>query len=162
TSDIQIDPPGALYHQHLVFSPDGNYLYFTDGADNLYRMPAFGGPKTRLLGGVSSPLSFSPDGKQIAFLRRDYPTHGESTLMLAEELGSAFAPQLWEVSYPAGSAHRITNELNRYEELSVSADARTVVTEQISQPSNIWVESKPGQTRQLTSAANGSYENLSW
>jgi Tol biopolymer transport system component len=77
-----------LSHRHLTFSPDGNYLYFTDGSDDLYRMPTFGGPKTRLLGGVSSPMSFSPDGKRLTFLRHDYPTPEETTLMVVNSDGT--------------------------------------------------------------------------
>jgi eukaryotic-like serine/threonine-protein kinase len=246
-SDIQIDPPSNQYHQRLIFSPDGNYLYFTDGSDDLYRMPVLGGPKTRLIARVSSPLSFSPDGRRVTFLRRDYPTPDETTLMvansdgtreeqiasrkkpdffdggpswsptqpaiacgaggvddrgrymsvvevrldggeqrqitserwnnvgplvwlsdgsgllmLAEDQASIFSPQIWQLSYPDGSAHRITNELNSYENLSLSADSTMALTEQTAQTSNIWIESKPGQPREITSGAKGSYENPSW
>jgi serine/threonine protein kinase len=87
-SDLQIDPPSSLSRKSLTFSPEGNYIYFTDGADDLYRMPALGGPKTRLLGGVSTPISFSPDGKRITFVRRDYPTPDETSLMLANSDGT--------------------------------------------------------------------------
>jgi Tol biopolymer transport system component len=87
-SDIQTAPPSGLYHQRLVFAPDGKLLYFTDNSDNLYQMPTIGGPKTKLMAGVNSPISFSPDGKRFAFLRDNYPTRDETALMVANADGS--------------------------------------------------------------------------
>ena len=87
-SDIQTAPPSGLYHQRLVFAPDGKTLYFTDNADNLYQMPTIGGPKTKLIAGVNSPISFSPDGKRFAFLRDSYPNKDETALMVANADGS--------------------------------------------------------------------------
>jgi serine/threonine protein kinase len=247
TSDIQIDPPSSQYHQHLSFSPDGTYVYFTDGSDSLYRMPALGGPKTKLITGVSSTVSFSPDGKRITFLRRDYPSPNDTTLMvansdgtreeqiasrkkpdffdggpswspiapaiacgaggvddggrymsvvevrldgreqrqitsqrwnnvgplvwlsdgsgllmLAEEQASIFSPQIWELSYPDGSARRITNELSSYDNLGLSADSKKLLTEQTDQPSNIWMVSQSGQQHQVTSGVKGLYDHLFW
>lgn len=52
----------------------------------LYRIPALGGTPTRLLTGVDISVTFSPDGRQLAFVRGDYPAKGESALMIAKKL----------------------------------------------------------------------------
>jgi len=87
-SDIQIHPPSGLRPQRLAFAPDGNFLYFTDSSDALYQMPTIGGPKTKLITDVHSPISFSPDGKRLAFLRDNYPGKDETALMVANADGS--------------------------------------------------------------------------
>jgi Tol biopolymer transport system component/DNA-binding winged helix-turn-helix (wHTH) protein len=47
--------------------------------------------------------------------------------------------QIWQVSYPDGQARRITNDLNRYDGVGVTADATTLVTVQRELNSGIWL-----------------------
>ncbi|NDQ58172.1 MAG: protein kinase [Acidipila sp.] len=74
-SDIQVLPPDFVQFGGLTFSPDGNYLYFVRSAKEtfnysyLYQMPVLGGAPRQLNRDVDSPVSFSPDGKQFAFIR---------------------------------------------------------------------------------------------
>jgi serine/threonine protein kinase/Tol biopolymer transport system component len=79
-----------------TFSPDGDYIYFPnidqanpDGA--LYRVPVFGGTPQKILEGIWSSITFSPDEKQIAYVRL-FPATGESWLVIANADGSG-APQ---------------------------------------------------------------------
>ena len=74
-SDVQVLAPDVLPFNGLSFSPDGNYLYFTR-ADKvtfnfsyLYKMASLGGTETQLVRDVDTGVSFSPDGKQITYLR---------------------------------------------------------------------------------------------
>ncbi len=58
----------------LTFAPDGQAIYFvTLGRSNpqgaLYRVPVLGGPATKLLTGIVSPVVFAPDGQRLAFIR---------------------------------------------------------------------------------------------
>jgi Tol biopolymer transport system component/DNA-binding winged helix-turn-helix (wHTH) protein len=74
SNPIEIIPPRDQYFGSTTFSPDGLYVYFTainrqSGQVELYRVPTLGGPQTRLLTGVDSVVTFSPDGKRIAFIR---------------------------------------------------------------------------------------------
>ena len=48
-------------------------------------------------------------------------------------------PQLWYVAYPSGEARRITNDLNRYVGVSLTADSSALVTVQGEVSSSIWV-----------------------
>jgi Tol biopolymer transport system component len=61
--------------------------------------------------------------------------------------------QIWHISYPDGAARRITNDLNRYNNVSATTNSRTLVTAQADQLSNIWVVPEGDSTRakQVTS-----------
>jgi eukaryotic-like serine/threonine-protein kinase len=64
------DPPPT----NTAFSPDGDYVYYTAGPNLfstlLYRVPTLGGTPRKLAGGaVNSPISFSPTGERIVFMR---------------------------------------------------------------------------------------------
>jgi Tol biopolymer transport system component/DNA-binding winged helix-turn-helix (wHTH) protein len=57
-----------------TFSPDSQALYFLasdtpGGVRSLYRVPTLGGPAGKILSGVDSPVSFSPDGREMVFGR---------------------------------------------------------------------------------------------
>jgi serine/threonine protein kinase len=72
TSNTQIVPPAAVRYRGLAFSPDGNYVYYTlresnSDAGTLYQMPVLGGTSQKILTAISSSVTFSPDGKRIAY-----------------------------------------------------------------------------------------------
>ncbi len=78
---------GAI--QGLTFAPDGQAVYFVTyerdtplGA--LYRVPALGGPLTKVLTGIASPVTFAPDGLRLAFIRMDLT--GEVTSLVITDL----------------------------------------------------------------------------
>ena len=66
-----------------TFSRDGEFIYyslFDNPLGTLYQVPVLGGTPRRIMAGVTSPVTFSPDGKQLAFVR---PSSSESDLMVA-------------------------------------------------------------------------------
>ena len=68
-----------------TFSRDGEFIYYSlfdkgDPLGTLYQVPVLGGEPRRIMAGVTSPVTFSPDGKQLAFVR---PSSSESDLMVA-------------------------------------------------------------------------------
>jgi serine/threonine protein kinase len=65
--------------------------------------------------------------------------------------------QIWHLSYPDGEARRITNDLNSYGDVSVTADSRTLCTVQSGGTSGIWVSDSgdPDRARQITRGAGG-------
>lgn len=82
-----IVPPRARYGG-LTFSPDGNYVYFLSSVENetgLFRVPTLGGTPRKLLSDVHTPVTFSPDGKLLAFVRRKA---GATTLIIADADGA--------------------------------------------------------------------------
>jgi serine/threonine protein kinase/Tol biopolymer transport system component len=252
---------------YLRFSPDGNYLYYSaeekSGPDVLYQIPALGGTAKKMLakgrtsarlpeGNINqpaddtrfradTPITFSPDGKQFAFVsfatdpggsqlvvvntdgsgegrilasravgeefsgggpawspdgkiiaigvstgtgatpqarvvgvafdsgevktlsqqswngigRLEWFRDGSGLMLLAKEK-SEDKRQIWQLSYPSGEARCITNDLNSYASLSLTADFGALVTIQSQTSSNIWVAPKgnAGEARQLTSRRN--------
>src|ERR1700685_1870792 len=92
-SDVQILPPGVSVFYGLTFSPDGNYIYFTEASkenqlfSSLYKMPVLGGNPQQVVRDIDTGISFSPDGKQFAFIR-GIPDKGTFKLLVAKADGS--------------------------------------------------------------------------
>jgi eukaryotic-like serine/threonine-protein kinase len=246
-SNVPIIPPAAVFYGRMTFSSDGNYLYFVragkdDFAGSLFSIPVFGGDAKKLVENIESSITFSPDGKRFAFVRR-HPIKSESYLVLADadgtneqilatlkgderfkDSGPAWSPdgkviatgitktstgvhdylaavavadggikpigsQQWDdvgrlgwladgaglvaafyekdtknaqyylISYPEGAVRRITNDLNDYHDLSLTADTSTMATVQEDRIINLWVSSgaETKGLRQLT-FGSGKYE----
>ncbi len=74
-SDLQVLAPESLHLIGVTFSADGDLIYFVRsergyaGSHDLYRMPVLGGEEQQLIHDIDSAVSFSPDGKRIAFMR---------------------------------------------------------------------------------------------
>jgi Tol biopolymer transport system component/predicted Ser/Thr protein kinase len=245
-SDIQIVPPQEPTPTGVRFSPNGEYLYFLTQDPEaiiyraLFQVPTLGGTPRKVLFDVDSGVTFSPDGRRMAFMRgltepkanfsnalmvadadgaqprqlvvKNYPewfnlsvapswspdgrriaaavfrSSGAGHFEIAEfdaadgkefrigmkrwraihalawlPDGSGFAliggdegepaPQIWLLSYPGGMARRITHDLNAYVGLSVSADAKTLATVQVTSVADLWdaPAGDPAAARQITS-----------
>src|SRR3989440_11767287 len=93
SSDTQVIPPAPASYKSLMFSPDGNYLYFIKAADStstnfdLYRAPVLGGTPITVVRGIDSDITFSADGRRIAFARRNSPEPGKYQLMTTNSNG---------------------------------------------------------------------------
>lgn len=75
-TSTQIVPPDKFKYFDLLFSPDGNELYFTrrEGSSPqraLYRMQVIGGFAKKLREDIDSSIALSPDGAHLAFARRN-------------------------------------------------------------------------------------------
>jgi eukaryotic-like serine/threonine-protein kinase len=87
-SNTQVVAPAEAYYRHLRFSPDGNYLYFirtepgSEELEYLYRAPLLGGTPEKLVTDIDSNITFSPDGRQFAFLRDNNPEPGKFRLLV--------------------------------------------------------------------------------
>jgi serine/threonine protein kinase len=86
-SNTQVVSAVAKAHfSGLSFSPDGSYLYFqrSEQGDNtyryLYRAPILGGTSERVVADIDSPITFSPDGRKIAYIVWNDPNAGKFRL----------------------------------------------------------------------------------
>ena len=100
-SDVQVLAPEMANYQGLSFSRDGNYVYFVRSdagsgtMSSLYSMPVLGGTPRRLIVDIDTAVTFSPDGKRLAFVR-GVPDAGKARLVVANADGSG-EDALWEV-----------------------------------------------------------------
>ena len=134
---------------------------------------------------VESGLSWSPDGKNIAIGAYSGGACYVMTVQVSDGsvkrvgvkgwhrivtvawlpdssglvLSAVEAPntpvQLWELSYPDGQARRITNDLNDYVDLDLTADSSALVTVLREFHSNIWLDSghPSSQSKQISFSA---------
>ena len=116
-------PDGRLIAVSGGTSAEGGYddVIEVNVADGAQRMMS--GRKWRSVGQVA----WLPDasGLLIAARERESPTQ-----------------QVWLLSYPGGEVRRVTNDLNYYELLGLTADGGLLVAEQSEHVSNIWVTQK--------------------
>jgi Tol biopolymer transport system component len=257
TSDTQIVPPSPQNYYGITFSKDGDYIYYVLGEPNnpttraLYQVPALGGASRKLIENVASPVSLSPDGTRLAFMRGSptqtalvvanadgtgerqvavrkltngtYSTGGPSwspdgrllaSLVLVGPPNEAVARtvvvevqvesgverpitsekwppaergqvawlsdgsglvviavdpetvsrQIWHLSYPGGEVRKITNDLNNYDRLSLTADSSALVTVQTEGEMNLWVapQGDAGRAKQISSGRGDGSAGLSW
>src|ERR1700678_2800637 len=92
-SDVEILKPADSTFYGLTFSPDGNYIYFTQASkenqlfSSLYKMPVLGGNPQEVVRDIDTSISFSPDGTEFAF-ERGMPERGEIQVFTAKTDGS--------------------------------------------------------------------------
>ena len=88
-SDVQILGSQKISPNGLVFAPGGDYLFYQsadpdrDGYTAVFDIPTLGGTPRKRAYDVDSRVTFSPDGKQIAF-RRGMPQKNQEALVLRD------------------------------------------------------------------------------
>ena len=92
-SNTQVIPPSDAYYRSPIFSPDANFIYFREATDrahggfDLYRAPVLGGTPQAVVRNIDSSITFSPDGKRIAFYRGNAPVPGKFQVVTANTEG---------------------------------------------------------------------------
>ena len=93
SGSIMLRPPAEVgYGVGITFAPDGSSLYYCMSdtrhpRGQLFRSPVLGGVPEKLGFNACSAMTFSPDGKQVGFVRTDR-SRGASLLMVANLNGS--------------------------------------------------------------------------
>jgi TolB protein len=102
-------------------------------------------------------LHWLPDGSGLLVLASEYTGVFESAI--------AASHQLWHLALPGGEAHRLTNDLNSYDSLSLAADAGSLVALRKEDSLSLWVAPKGDANRALqlsrTSKDDGA-RGLAW
>ncbi|HEV2834308.1 MAG TPA: DPP IV N-terminal domain-containing protein, partial [Pyrinomonadaceae bacterium] len=91
-SDVQIVPPSDLRNGGTTISNDGEFVYYIgvnreNTGGSLFQVPILGGTPRKIMSQVRSPIGFSPDGSQFAFIRES--TEQAQSLMIANSDGTA-------------------------------------------------------------------------
>jgi serine/threonine protein kinase/Tol biopolymer transport system component len=161
---VRTQPTGLMPEYGPSWSPDGERIAYhevrhdsTQGilSSRIFTVRPDGSGRAEL---TSKDLHFV---RQLAW----YPD-GRGLLVSGQERPSAFAPQIWEISYPSGDLRRITDHIESYETLSVDRAAATIVAVQRRTRSNIWVastlEPQSAVRLGLTLGATEGKAGLSW
>ena len=88
---------------------------------------------------------------------------GSGLIAAAQEAGTA-PTQIWHISYPDGEVRRITNDLDKYGNLGLTADGKTLVTIQYAVRSSLWIMARgdPGGAKPITSSDRDVYRVVSF
>jgi len=100
--DTQIVPPAQTKYEFLRYSRDGNFLYFVGSEgegqpSSLYQITPLGLNQRKLIVGVDSQISYSPEGKSIAFIR---VSGGDNSIIIADVQGGNIERVLMTRKYP--------------------------------------------------------------
>jgi eukaryotic-like serine/threonine-protein kinase len=156
--------PRLFTGQGAAWSPDGKRIAVRASesleAQNMYveTVDVNSGRESRL--GIGS----YPGPGRIAWLQ-----NSSGIILLSSASGPSLNAQLWQVSYPDGEARRITNDLNLYTDVSITADGSAIVAVQSAIFANLWVApaadiTASSSAKQITSGlgrADG-FLGLSW
>ena len=153
--------PPNYYMSGVTWSPDGKTIVCTAGVfaaagqyTTLVSIPADGGPE-RIITGKKWYLAFAPR----------WLAHGKGLVVQGAE--QPFGPvQIWYIPYPSGPAERITNDLNTYSGIALTADSSAFVTVQLERISNIWIADQGAQAGPVQITSGGArldgFTGLSW
>ncbi|MGB6483407.1 MAG: hypothetical protein WBE86_07970 [Candidatus Acidiferrales bacterium] len=116
------------------WSPDGKRIAVTQGdTDSLTQM-------TIEIVDVNSGTEAPADAKKWTDVRElAWLPDGSGLVFVASGTADVFNSQLWLLPYPSGEPRRITNDLNQYDGVSITADGTSLVTIQFSVLSDIWI-----------------------
>jgi Tol biopolymer transport system component len=144
-----VDPQGPAW------SPDGNLIVCATGviAKNQQRT---------LIGFdlATGKEKWVTDQKWDEFGDRTVWLPDGSGLMVPESGG-----QIWEVSYPKGEAHKVTNDPNYgYSHLGLTADGRNLVALQSAERRSLWLvpNGDPSAATPITSGEHDAYGKVRW
>ncbi|HMF55023.1 MAG TPA: protein kinase [Pyrinomonadaceae bacterium] len=150
---------GSAYFGDLTWSPDGQTIACSAGDTDA------GGAYMNVIGvSVADGAEKSFTNERWLLVEGLTWLHDGTGLILSATDRATNLGQIWQLSYPDGHAQRITNDLNKYEGVSLTADSGALVTLQYEQLSNIWVAPAGrsiSQAQQITSGT-GRYYSFSW
>jgi serine/threonine protein kinase len=146
----------------IAWSPDGRTLAFgideqsLGNTNALAIISAEGGLERRFAHHmIVSGLGWLPDGSGLVISSLG-PEHSET----------ADGPfQLWALSVPAGQLRGLTNDLSNYLDVSLTADAKNLISPQKQMSSSIWVAPAANPTQAINLSGAGQLDGvrgLSW
>ncbi|MCA1625311.1 MAG: DPP IV N-terminal domain-containing protein [Acidobacteria bacterium] len=124
------NPPEAIISP--AWSPDGKRIAYVLSNLDSNDQTVF---EAQVADGSTKPLTAQ---RWLRLYRLAWLADGSDLLMLATP-GQSFVFQIWHLSYPEGEAHRLTNDLNDYQGMSLAADSNTLAVVQSETRASIWV-----------------------
>jgi eukaryotic-like serine/threonine-protein kinase len=90
---VELVPLAPVGFWGIAFAPNGSQIYYAiksaqQPAGRLFTIGVLGGTPQPVLEGIDSTVTFSPDGKRLAFYRANHPERGATALVTAGIDGS--------------------------------------------------------------------------
>jgi serine/threonine protein kinase/Tol biopolymer transport system component len=133
TQLARLEKPELFANNGPSWSPDGKTILASalsqkDPLSFVVAVDVATGAPTRVKGEWTfvGDVEWLPDGKSFAVVG-------------AELAAGTPIVQIWQITFPAGEARRITNDLNNYLSVAFSANAKSLVTVQGETIANLWV-----------------------
>ena len=148
-SNVQVLAPDQVRFIAVSFTPDGNYIMFVRSDKStvnfryLYQMPVLGGAQRQIARDVDSAPAFSPDGRQIAYIRGILDPPGNNVLIAAAD-GSGERVLAERKGFGAGQAN-VTWSADGQTLAMVSPEARGNNTQWVLEV----ISAKTGEVRDL-------------
>ena len=142
------------YYTSPAWSPDGKVIACSAGDGSQMNVV-----EVRVEDGAEKTITSE---KWLAVGRIGWLADGKGLAIVAVDQMSRLQ-QIWLLSYPRGETRRITNDLNDYTELSLTADSKTLAVVQSDAITSLWVAPRNDShhARQITSGT-GKYNQISW
>ncbi len=151
-------PETFFYRGLLAWSPDASKIAFVANA---------GAERTTRLFVVNAENGKEEEIKTPRlrqFEQAVWLPDGKTLIVSASEQGRKF--HLWKIFYPDEYVQRITNGLNSFDSISISADGKNIVTNQTAESANLWTadESDLNNQKQITSGNSNNFgqTSLDW
>lgn len=127
----------------IAWTPDGKSITGVAGPhdEKLIEVPLDGGAEKL----VRTPQWFT-------LMNIEWLPDGSGLIVIAREQTRASPSQIWYLSYPSGEARRLTLDFTSYANLSLTADASTLVVTKQETTSHIWLtpDGDASRAKQLT------------
>lgn len=156
---LQIIAPSNAEYYSITVSPDNNFIYYVAKSENsinfLYKISISGGATRKLSENLSSAVTFSPDGKRIAFVRD--PDNLSRVLITSNAEDGSDERELRKV----GDNHTLINPI-------WSPDGKTIayVSSQLTEKGRIWtimeIASEGGEPREIVASRKGKIHIFEW
>ncbi|HTH37462.1 MAG TPA: winged helix-turn-helix domain-containing protein [Pyrinomonadaceae bacterium] len=141
------------------WSPDGTKLIVASGQQQQFF------PRLLLIDVATGEETAMKIPRWRAIFRVLWMPDGKRLIITAREANEPYS-QMWMLTFPGGEIRRLTNDLESYFWLSMSADGQTLVTRQQRIISHVWLlpEGDIKRAKQLTfgERALDSYAGVAW
>lgn len=155
---VDFFPPGNAMFP--TWSPDGEVIVLgvpaVDAAGSYRQMRA-----VRTEDGSATPITSQ---RWSALGQFEWLRDGSGLLFTASDQAPGSPQQIWYMSYPGGQTRRITNDLNDYRGISLTADSRALVTLQTDPTASIWIapSEEAHRAAQITSNKYDGLEGIAF
>jgi Serine/threonine protein kinase len=146
--------PDTFPSSSASWSPDGKLIALGAGRNRenenaIIAIPVDGGEQIEL-----TPWRWAAYGGAA------WESNGRGLIFSAREKGSRTL-RIWRLSYPDGKIHSLTDEVNAYEEVTLTkSPENTIVTTRTYEVSDIWSVDFSGATRRLTTQGSEGADGL--